>query len=292
MLLSRPYSERLVALAVDEAHCVKLWGDEFRKAFAQIGDLRSIIPTHVKILALTATATTETFHIVTRRLAMWQPVLVALPPYRQNIAYKIYAQVTINKFSEHIYDELILKRRRFPKTVIYVRKYRDCSRIYLLLKKMLGEDIIEPPGYPNVAKFRLIDIFSSVMTSDKKDHVLKLFSESGSILRLLIATTSFGMGIDCQDIRRIIHWGAPSTLEEYAQETGRAGRDGEPAVAILYRGVGGKNANAKVKAYLANTAICRRKFSFKNFFCIQTKILLLPVFFSVVIYVYVLVIYN
>lgn len=69
MLLSPPYQERLVGLVVDEAHCVKLWGDQFRKAFAQIGTLRSLIPISVKVMALTATATTETFHVVTKRLA-------------------------------------------------------------------------------------------------------------------------------------------------------------------------------------------------------------------------------
>ena len=68
MLLSPPYQKSLVALVVDEAHCVKTWGDEFRKAFSQIGDLRSLLPSSVNVLALTATATIDTFHAVTKRL--------------------------------------------------------------------------------------------------------------------------------------------------------------------------------------------------------------------------------
>ena len=63
MLLSHKYKERLVALAVDEAHCVKTWGDEFRLAFAQIGELRSLIPASVNVIALTATATSETYTV-------------------------------------------------------------------------------------------------------------------------------------------------------------------------------------------------------------------------------------
>ena len=114
MLLSKPYIEKLVALVVDEAHCVKLWGDKFRTVFAEIGDLRSLIPTRVKVLALTATATTETFYVVTKRLAMSQPILVALPPYRKNIAYGIYPKVSIHQFADSLRAELGEKRTAFP----------------------------------------------------------------------------------------------------------------------------------------------------------------------------------
>ena len=80
MLMSPIYKEKLIALVVDEAHCVKTWGDKFRKTFASTVELQSIIPVSVKVLALTATATTETFFTVTRRLSMDNPNLVTLPP--------------------------------------------------------------------------------------------------------------------------------------------------------------------------------------------------------------------
>lgn len=215
---------------------------------------------------MTATATTETFHVVIRRLAMSEPILIALPPYRVNILYRIYPKVSIDQFADSLCTELAEKRTGFPKTVVYVRKFNDCETIYQHLKRLLGISITEPPGYPYyISKFRLVDMFTSVFTPDKKEDVLRLFSEPGGTLRLLIATTSFGMGIDCQDIRRIIHWGVPATLEEYAQETGRAGRDSKPAVAILYEGVRQSNANAKVKAYLANNTSCRRVLLFQEF---------------------------
>ncbi len=114
-------------------------------------------------------------------------------------------------------------------------------------------------------------MFTSIMTTDKKEQVLKLFTEQDGNLRLLIATTSFGMGIDCPNIRRILHWGVPTTLEEYAQEIGRAGRDDKPAVAILYEGVGGRYADSNVKAYLTNQEICRRALLFKNFVMFSTE---------------------
>lgn len=73
------------------------------------------------------------------------------------------------------------------------------------------------------------------------------------------------MGIDCPNIRRIIHWGLPSCLEEYVQETGRAGRDGEDATAILHRGKQGHHASKGMKAYANNNGQCRKRFLFQDF---------------------------
>ena len=265
MLMSVVYTEKLVAVVVDEAHCVKTWGDAFRTTFAQIGDLRSLIPSTVNVMALTATATSETYYVVTRRLLMDKPKLIALPPYRDNIAYKVHSKIDVDDFTTSLCREFASKRTSFPKTVIYVRAYNDCSSVYMLLKHKMGDGFTEPPGYPNLSGFRLVDMFTAVLTTEKKEEVLESFAKSSGKLRLVIATTAFGMGIDCPDIRKIIHWGIPSTLEEYVQETGRSGRDGEPSVAVLYEGKGGRNASIKVKNYVSNTTICRRRLLFQEF---------------------------
>lgn len=98
MLLSSIYKQKLVCVAVDEAHCVKVWGAEFRPTFAEIGDLRSVIPSGVNVIALTATATTETFHIVVQQLSMVNPVLVAIPPHRQNINFTAHPKTSVEDF--------------------------------------------------------------------------------------------------------------------------------------------------------------------------------------------------
>ena len=264
MLLSPPYQQNLVALVVDEAHCVKTWGDEFRKTFAQIGDIRSLIPSSVKVLALTATATCETYYVVTSRLSMNEPRLIAMPPFRDNISYTVECKCDVESLVQTIVDGIKEDRIFYPKTLIYVRTYSDCSDIYLQLRSKLGLEINDPPGCPSVAGHRLVDVFTRVSTNAKKDEVLQSFTEVGGRLRLVIATTAFGMGIDCpDDIRRIIHWGLPSTLEEYVQETGRCGRDGHSSEAILYRGKGGKHANTKVKNYVENVTTCRRRLLFQ-----------------------------
>ena len=84
MFMSPQYRDNLVTLAVDEAHCVHTWGNEFRKTFALIGELRSLLPRSTSIVALTATATSETLRVVSERLSMVNPIIVALPPYREN----------------------------------------------------------------------------------------------------------------------------------------------------------------------------------------------------------------
>ncbi len=134
----------------------------------------------------------------------------------------------------------------------------------------MGEDFTEPPVYPNLVNFRLVDMFTKVLTTSKKEEVLKLFSEPDGKLRLVIATTAFGLGIDCPDIRRVLHWGSPTTPEEYVQEAGRSGRDGNPSVAILYRGIGERNCSSKIKKYIANTSAIVN-YSFKIFLLYSEK---------------------
>ena len=95
--------------------------------------------------------------------------------------------------------------------------------------------------------------------------MLSSFSGCHSNLRLVIATSAFGLGIDCDDIQRIIHWGLPSTIEEYVPETGRAGRDGSDAVAIPYGGKVGRHSTEKKQEYISNTAVCRRRTLFHKF---------------------------
>lgn len=265
VLMSEIYKKNLVAMVVDEAHCVKTWGDQFRKAFAVIGDLRSILPSGINVMALTATATLETFHIVSKRLSLKDPFLVALPPDRGNIFYSVVPKMELDKLSDALCEELRQKGVNFPKTVIFIRKYRDCSDLYLTLIHKLGDAATDPPGYPNFSQFRILEMFSRVQTNGKKEQVMSSFMSKDSRLRLLIATSAFGLGIDCPDIRRVFHWGLPTNVEEYVQESGRAGRDGIFAESILFEGKVGKHATQRIKDYVSNSTVCRRKILFQEF---------------------------
>ena len=123
MLLSQIYQSNLVALAIDEVHCVKSWADQFRKAFVRIGDLRHLIPKNVNVLALTATATTRSLSLVIERLSVHNVSVVVVPPSQDNIMYKVMPKTNsnINAFTDEIVEEISSVRLNYPKTTVYVR---------------------------------------------------------------------------------------------------------------------------------------------------------------------------
>ena len=216
-------------------------------------------------MALTATATRETLKCVISRISMKNPVIIGLPPDRPNIKLSVYPCPAIPRMCEWLAKELLEKRTAALKTVVFCRSLRHCADMCVTMKKLLGENITEPPGLPdNMVQYRLVDVFTAASDADMKEEILAEFCKRNSNLRLLIATTAFGLGVDCMDTNRIINYGTPSTLEELVQELGRAGRDGSPAEAILYHKVVGKITDAAT-AYGTNQTVCRRALLFKEF---------------------------
>ena len=106
----------------------------------------------------------------------------------------------------------------------------------------MGSSVTEPQGYPNLSDFLLVDMLTAVLTAEKKEQVLQSFAKGEGKLHLIVATTAFGMGMDCPDVSRIVHSRMLNTREGYVQETGQSGRDGKSFVAVLYLGIGGRNA--------------------------------------------------
>ena len=98
----------------------------------------------------------------------------------------------------------------------------------------LKQDLTEPSDAPNIAEFRIVDMFTSCTDKATKSKIMELFTNP-SQLRIVIATIAFGMGIDCPDVHQNIHLGPPDDLESYIQETGRAGRNGNTAYATLLK---------------------------------------------------------
>ena len=223
----------------------------------------------MKILAVTATATKETLDSVTCRLSLENPVLIGLPPDRINIKYAVQPCPNLTEFCSQLATEIMLKRAQTPKTVIFCRSLQNCDNMFAMMKRILGKNMTEPPGIEAGLQVRLIDVFTSVSTTEMREMVLKTFKNHDTKLRLLIATTAFGLGIDCPDIARIINWGSPNTLEELVQETGRGGRDGRQVEVILYAKMIGKKITTAMREYQDNIKECRRRKLFRHFLFVQ-----------------------
>jgi len=162
-------------------------------------------------------------------------------------------------------EQLKEKRLSYPKTIIFCNSYSDISKLYTGIFQILGAEVTEPPGYPNVLKYRLLTMYSRASTTDMKERVIAAFCNKESVLRIVIATNAFSMGLDCPDIHQIIHWGPPSDFEQYVQEIGRAGRDGLASEAVLMYGKANRHATRTMKHYAENKVSCRRLLLYKDF---------------------------
>ena len=209
----------------------KCRGDKFRLAFAHQGGLRSLIPSNVN-----ATATQSTLETVKVRLDMKNPVLIGLSPHQHNIYYTVQPYLNLEELTSLLSNDLITNNINSPKTIVFCRRLEEASLLYLALRKALGVSFTYPAGFPDFQKFRIVDMYTRACTVQVKQNILKSFSSLNGILRVVVATTAFGMGIDCSNIRKIIHWRGPGSLEQYVQEIGWAGRDGEQSKAILLYG--------------------------------------------------------
>ena len=245
-------------------------GESFRKVFSKIGEVRSIIPDHVNVMALTATATKTTRKYICQRLGMRAPLIISKSPNKVNIKFIVCIKKgTIAEVMAPLADEIIEKRRTMPRVIIFARTYDACGELYTYFRYRLGDSLTDPADVPNdLAQFRLVDMFTACTKKDVKDVILKGFCDPCGILRIVIATVAFGLGLDCPNVRRVIHWGPPSDLEEYVQETGRGGRDGESCIAMLYY----NNTDftfvaedSSMKIYCKNEGQCRCHLLLKDF---------------------------
>ena len=194
-----------------------------------------MIPAKAKVMALTATATVTSRNKITKILGMCNPVLVSESPEKSNLVYQVKERTTVESVFMPVVEILRKERTKTPRMIVFCRQCEECATLYEFFLSNLKDEFTEPVGAPNLACYRLVDMFMSATEQRVKDSIIDSFFTKDERLRIVICTIAFGMGVDCINVRQIIHWGVASDVESYVQESGRAGRDGKIAYATKSR---------------------------------------------------------
>jgi len=194
-------------IAIDEAHCVSLWGQSFRSAYLQLSCLKQWLP-QIPILALTGTATKIVEKDMIDLLKLNKPLQIRSGSDRPNLSYYVHNKPqSIKDLVTHCGQKT---------TIIYCKRRSETEKI----AEMLNANGIKCESY------------HAGMANEIRKEIHHDFLNNQ--ITCIVATISFGLGIDKNDVRQIIHYGCPKDIESYYQETGRAGRDGLPSQCHVY----------------------------------------------------------
>lgn len=200
--------------AIDEAHCVSEWGHDFRPEYRQMRQVRQRFP-DVPFSALTATATNRVQQDIIEQLSLKKPSIYLNSFNRPNLYYEVQAK----------------EKRSYERLLKHIRTEKGSGIVYCLSRRQV-EEIAHRLQQDGI---KALPYHAGLKDADRASNQTRFIRDD---VRVIVATIAFGMGINKPDVRFVFHYDLPRTLENYYQEAGRAGRDGEPARCILFYNLG------------------------------------------------------
>jgi ATP-dependent DNA helicase RecQ len=196
-------------VTIDEEHCISQWGYDFRPSYLKIATLREVISENVPFLALTGSATKHVVNDIMAKLAFREKNVLRTSFNRKNITYLVRK---VDDKSAYLVNSV---KKAAGSGIVYVRSRKKASEI----AELLSNDGISA------------DFYHAGLSHELRENRQIAWSKGKT--RVIVATNAFGMGIDKPDVRFVIHWDVPDSIENYYQESGRAGRDEKPSAAVL-----------------------------------------------------------